>query len=131
LWSKEENGDCRGQHLLRIHVLDANGARLNGVLLKGIYIGHEIFSGSQGKGDGVVEYDLHGSGEGFMIIRNNDGRDATSDRAEGFTTRSLDIDEATLIQAGYCSNHETCQIFYSSYGCQGHHSWEAIFKRNY
>jgi uncharacterized protein YraI len=131
LWSKAENGDCRGQHLLRIHVLDANGVQLNGVRLKGIYIGEELVTGDQGKGDGIIEYDLHGSGEGFMVIRNNDGREATSDRAEGFTTRSLDIDEGALINAGYCSNHEDCQVFYSSYGCQGHHSWEAVFKRNY
>ncbi|HXF64967.1 MAG TPA: SH3 domain-containing protein, partial [Caldilineaceae bacterium] len=39
LWSKAENGDCRGQHLLRIHVLDANGNRLNGVTLQGLYTG--------------------------------------------------------------------------------------------
>jgi uncharacterized protein YraI len=131
LWSKAENGDCRGQHLLRIHVVDANGVQLNGVRLRGIYVGEELVTGDQGKGDGIIEYDLHGSGEGFTVIRNNDGREAISDRAEGFTTRSLDIDEGTLINAGYCSNHEDCQVFYSSYGCQGHHSWEAVFKRNY
>jgi hypothetical protein len=66
-----------------------------------------------------------------MVIRNNDGREATSDRAEGFTTQSRDIDQATLINAGYCSNDADCQIFYGSWGCNGHHSWEATFKRNY
>jgi len=131
MWSKEENGGCVGQHLLRIHVVDANGAPLNGIRLKGIYIGEELVTGDQGKGEGIIEYDLHGSGEGFFVLRNNDGRDASSDRAEGFTTRSLDISEATLIEGGYCSNSEDCRIFYSSYGCQGHHSYEATFKRNY
>lgn len=131
LWSKQENDGCVGKHLLRIHVLDANGMRLNGVRLKGIYTGYELVTGDQGKGDGIIEFDLHGSGEGFMVTVNNDGREATSDRAEGFTTRSLDIDKQTLIEAGYCSNAEDCQIFYNSWGCQGHHSWEAIFKRNY
>lgn len=131
LWNKDENDGCIGKHLARVIVLDANGIRLNGVRLKGIYTGEEFVTGDQGKGDGVIEYDLYGSGEGFMIIKNNDGRDATSDRAEGFTTRSLDIDIPTLIGAGYCTNEEDCQIFYNSFGCQGHHSWEATFKRNY
>lgn len=131
LWSKQENGGCVGQHLLRIHVLDANGNRLNGVALQGIYIGEIIVTGSQGKGDGIIEYDLHGSGEGFRVIRDADGREATSDPAEGFTTRSIDISQDLLIQAGYCTNDEDCQVFYNSYGCHGHHSWEATFKRNY
>jgi hypothetical protein len=104
---------------------------LNGVTLQGIYTGEKIVTGSQGKGDGIIEYDLYNSGEGFKVVTNNDGRPATSDTADGFTTRSLDIDEATLIAGGYCSNHEDCQVFYSSYGCQGHHSWEATLKRNY
>lgn len=131
LWSKDENDGCVGKHLLRVHVLDANGGRINGIRLKGIYTGEEFVTGDQGKGDGIIEFDLHGSGEGFTVIKNNDGREATSDRAEGFTTRSVDIDKPTLIAAGYCTNDEDCQIFYNSWGCQGHHSWEAIFKRNY
>lgn len=131
LWNKDENDGCVGKHLLRIHVLDAAGNRLNGVRLKGIYTGQEIVTGDQGKGDGIMEFDLHGSGEGFMVIRDNDGREASSDRAEGFTTRSLDIPMDMLIATGYCSNTEDCQIFYNSFGCHGHHSWEATFQRNY
>lgn len=131
LWNKPENDGCAGKHLLRIHVLDANGGRINGVALQGIYTGQVFVTGDQGKGDGIIEFDLYGPGEGFKVIRNNDGRDATSDNAEGFTTRSLDIDVPTLIGAGYCTNDEDCQIFYNSYGCTGHHSWEATFKRNY
>ncbi|MEZ4730914.1 MAG: SH3 domain-containing protein [Caldilineaceae bacterium] len=131
LWGKQENDGCVGKHLLRIHVLDANGGRLNGVRLKGIYTGYELVTGDQGKGDGIIEFDLHGTGEGFTVVQNNDGREATSDRAEGFTTRSVDIDKETLINTGYCTNDEDCQVFYNSWGCQGHHSWEAIFQRNY
>lgn len=131
LWGKAENDGCIGKHLLRIHVLDANGVRINGVRLRGIYTNFEVATGDQGKGDGIIEFDLHGSGEGFMVIRNDDGREATSDRAEGFTTRSIDIDQATLIATGYCTNDEDCKIFYDSWGCHGHHSWEATFQRNY
>ncbi len=131
MWSKAENGDCTGQHLLRINVIDANGVRLNGVRLKGIYTGEIIVTGSQGKGDGVIEYDLYGTGEGFTVIQNDDGREADSDRAEGFTTQSRDISQDLLIAGGYCTNDADCQIFYDSWGCNGHHSWEATFQRNY
>lgn len=131
MWTKEENGACAGQHLLRISVVDANGAPLNGITLRGIYTNIELTTGDQGKGDGRIEYDLYGTGEGFRVVRNNDGREAGSDNAEGFTTKSLDIDIPTLIGGGYCSDEADCQIFYNSYGCTGHHSWEAQFKRNY
>jgi uncharacterized protein YraI len=131
MWNKSENGDCRGQHLLRINVIDANGVRLNGVRLKGLYTSEEIVTGSQGKGDGVIEYDLYGSGEGFVVTKNDDGRDADSDRAEGFTTQSRDLSKDLLIATGYCTNDADCQIFYDSWGCNGHHSWEATFQRNY
>ncbi|MBK8800137.1 MAG: hypothetical protein IPM07_29240 [Anaerolineales bacterium] len=131
MWSKAENGDCRGQHLLRINVIDANGVRINGVRLKGIYTGEVMVTGSQGKGDGVIEYDLYSTGEGFTVIQNDDGREAASDRAEGFTTQSRDISQDLLIAGGYCTNASDCQIFYDSWGCNGHHSWEATFQRNY
>ncbi|NJN82785.1 MAG: SH3 domain-containing protein [Caldilineaceae bacterium] len=131
MWNKDENGGCRGQHLLRIHVIDANGVRINGVALQGVYLGDILVTGSQGKGDGVIEWDLHGSGEDFRVIRNDDGRDATSDVSAGHTTRSVDIPKDLLIQTGYCSNSQDCDVFYDSWGCQGHHSWEAMFQRNY
>ncbi len=131
MWSKEENGGCVGQHLLRVRVIDANGVQLNGVRLKGIYTGEIFVTGAQGKGDGQIEYDLYGSGEGFMVVQNDDGRDVDSDRAEGFTTISPDIPFATLIGAGYCTNDADCQVFYDSWGCKGHHSWQATFQRNY
>ncbi len=131
LWSKEENGTCKGQHLLRIIVVDANNNPLNGVTLQGIYTGAILVTGSQGKGEGRIEYDLYGTGEGFRVLKDVDGRDAISDNAEGFTTKSLDIDQATLIGAGYCTNDADCQQFFNSYGCTGHHSWEAKFQRNF
>jgi len=131
MWGKQENDGCIGKHLLHVHVIDANGVRLNGVALQGIYTGEIMVTGSQGKGDGIIEYDLYSTGEGFRVIRDVDGRDATSDNAEGFTTRSVDIPKETLIEAGYCSDSADCDTFYNSWGCQGHHSWEATFQRNY
>jgi hypothetical protein len=131
MWNIEENGTCRGQHLLRINVVDANNNPLNGITLQGLYTGVQLTTGDQGKGDGRIEFDLYGSGEAFKVARNNDGRDVISDEAGGFTTQSRDIDFATLIGGGYCSDDTTCQTFYNSFGCNGHHSWEATFKRNY
>jgi len=131
MWSKEENGGCAGQHLLRIIVLDAAGNPLNGVTLRGVYTGIELTTGSQGKGDGRIEFDLYGTGEAFKVARNDDGREVVSDEAGGFTTKSLEIDIPTLIGGGYCSSDADCQVFYNSFGCTGHHSWEGIFKRNY
>lgn len=132
LWNKQENDGCIGKHLLRIHVFDANGNRLNGVTLEGIYGAHEVFvTGAQGKGDGIIEFDLYGSGQGFRVVRDADGREATSDSAEGFTTRSMDIPKDVLIAAGYCTDSADCDVFYASFGCMGHHSWEAKFQRNY
>lgn len=131
MWSKAENGDCRGQHLLRINVVDANGNRLNGVTLTGLYTGAVLHTGEQGKGDGVMEFDLYGSGEGFIVTADTNGAFAGSDRAEGFTTNSRDIDVPTLIAGGYCEDATRCQVFYDSWGCKGHHSWEATFQRNY
>ena len=131
MWAKADNGECQGQHLLRIIVVDANNNPLNGITLQGIYTGAILVTGSQGKGDGRIEYDLYGTGEGFKVIKDVDGREAVSDNAEGFTTKSLDIDQATLIAAGYCTNDSDCRDFYNSYGCTGHHSWQATFQRNY
>jgi len=134
LWDKAENGGCSGQHLLRIHVLDANGNRLNGVALNNHYPPYEtIVTGSQGKGDGIIEYDITDDGPGFSVIKDNDGREATSDRAEGFTARSRNISADLLAGAGYCDGPglSSCDIFYESFGCNGHHSWEAEFRRNY
>lgn len=131
MWTKDENGGCRGQHLLRINVIDANGARLNGVTLKGIYTGAIIRTGDQGKGDGVMEFDLYSSGEGFIVVNDQDGASVGSDRAEGYTTISPDIPWPILIGAGYCSDDATCQTFVDQWGCKGHHSYEATFQRNY
>lgn len=131
MWNKDENGTCQGQHLLRINVIDAAGNPINGVTLQGVYTGFTATTGDQGKGDGRIEFDLYGSGEAFKVVRNNDGHEAVSEEAGGFTTRSLDIDIPTLIGGGYCTDAADCQVFYNSFGCTGHHSWEATFQRNY
>ncbi len=138
LRSVEENGGrfdgpsviCGEKHELVVEVIDAGGAILNGVAVEGIYTKEVNVTGSQGKGEGKVEYVLW-SGEDVKIVRDVDGRAVTSDVAAGNTTRPAGISHAQLIQAGYCRDGADCQRFIDLPGCYGHHSWFAKFQRNY
>ena len=124
LWNKQENDGCIGKHLARVNVVDSNNVRLNGVTLQSPYTGATLVTGDQGKGDGIIEYDLHQSGDAFKVMTDHKGRAVSSDATEGATTRTPDIGQQTFIDAGYCSNDADCQVFYSSWGCHGHYSWE-------
>ncbi len=124
LWNKQENDGCIGKHLARVNVVDSNNVRLNGVTLQSPYTGATLVTGDQGKGEGIIEYDLHQSGDAFKVMTDHKGRAVSSDATEGATTRTPDIDQQTFIDAGYCSNDADCQVFYSSWGCHGHYSWE-------
>lgn len=140
LWSVEETGGvvdsggsvrCGEKRELHVVILDANGNRLNGVAVQAIYGAQEIFvTGSQGKGDGQVEFVL-GAGQGVKVIRDADGREVTSDVIDGMSTHSPDIDDADLISAKYCWDTASCDKFNYSAGCWGHHSWTVTFKRKY
>ncbi len=106
-------------------------AGLNGVAVQAIYGAQEIFvTGSQGKGDGQVEFVL-GSGQGVKVIRDTDGREVTSDVVDGMSTHSPEISHADLISARYCWDDASCDKFNFSAGCWGHHSWTVTFKRKY
>lgn len=140
LWGVVENGGtvdaggsvkCGLKRELHVIVLDANGNRLNGVAVQAIYGAQEIYvTGAQGKGDGQAEFVL-GAGQGVKVIRDTDGRDVTSDVADGLITHSPDIPHADLIAAGYCHDDASCDAFNKSAGCWGHHSWTVTFKRRY
>jgi uncharacterized protein YraI len=139
LWNVFETGGqltgdsviCGEKRELHVNVVDANGNRLNGVAVQAIYGAQEIFvTGAQGKGDGKVEFVL-GSGQGVKVIRDADGREVTSDSAEGLTTHSPEIPHDILIGAQYCTDQESCDRFNYSAGCWGHHSWTVTFKRKY
>ncbi len=139
LWSVEETGGhvdaagsvtCGEKHELYVNVVDANGNRLNGVTVSSIYNGETYVTGAQGKGDGVVEYVLFG-GQGVKVARDADGREVTSDIADGITTKSPEIPDEVLIQAGFCWDTASCDKFNYSAGCWGHHSWSVTFQRQY
>jgi uncharacterized protein YraI len=139
LWDVDENGGyldgesvhCGEKRQLVVRVLDANDVALNGVAVQALYGAQETFvTGSQGKGDGTVEFIL-GEGQDVKVIRDSNGADVSSDIAAGLTTRPDSIDYITLIGARYCTDDATCRHFVEQFGCKGHFSWTVVFKRNY
>jgi len=139
LWDVVENGghlagtsvNCGGGHMLRVTTLDAAGNRLNGVTIKVAGGGQqEIVTGSQGKGDGIAEFDLFEPGSDVYVFKDADGRQVTSDTAAAPTmTNAISFD--ILIGARFCTNAEDCNHFLSRGGCNGHYSWSATFRRAY
>lgn len=138
LWGVEENGgflaggvsvNCGEKQVLQVIVEDANGNRINGVTIKGVYRNEIHVTGE--KGEGVAELDVNKDGDDIMVIRDVDGREVTSDRAVGNTARTWDIPFSQLIQARYCTDDASCQKFVNEHGCYGHFSWTVRFRRNY
>jgi len=139
LWDVVENGGrldgpsviCGEKRQLVVNVVDANGSRINGVAVQAQYGVKEIFvTGSQGKGDGVVEYVL-GRGQDVRVIRDVDGREVTSEMATGLSTEPAAIPYEYLIAGQFCSDDESCRSFVAAPGCWGHYSWTVTFQRNY
>jgi hypothetical protein len=86
---------------------------------------------AQGKGDGRVEFVL-GSGQAVKVVRDNDGREVTSEVATGLSTVNWEIPYEYLIAAKYCTDEAECKEWLDkSPGCYGHHSWTVTFKRKY
>lgn len=138
LWSVYENGgtlfgdsvSCGEKRQLVVVVLDAQGNRINGVAVQAEYGAREIFvTGSQGKGDGAVEFVL-GGGQDVKVIRDNDGRAVTSEKATGLSTVPSAIPFAYLMAGQYCTDEESCRKFVEAPGCWGHYSWTVTFQRN-
>ncbi|MEZ4622471.1 MAG: SH3 domain-containing protein [Caldilineaceae bacterium] len=137
LWNPWENGGsmdgpsvhCGQGRNLTVNVLDENGNRLNGVAVQAQYGAKEIYvSGSQGKGDGVVEFVL-GSGQDVKVVRDADGSPVTSEVAVGLATDPRGIDQESLLSAGYCQDNESCRTFVNNLSCIGHFSWTVTFER--
>ena len=122
---------CGEKRELWVNVVDANGVQLNGVAVQAIYGNQEIYvTGDQGKGPGRVEFVL-GAGQGVKVVRDSDGREVSSETADGMSTHSPDIPNELLIGAKYCTDEASCAKFNYSAGCWGHHSWTVTFKRRY
>ena len=143
LWDVFENGGslsgptvtCGEKHELIVNVLDANGGRLNNVVVQSDFNAAESFvTGAQGKGDGVVEFVLW-SGQDVKIVRDADGREVTSEVARGMTTKTPDIPFEYLIAGQFCTDEASCNKFAKppdqAPGCWGHFSWTVTFQRKY
>lgn len=138
LWTVEETGgflagglsvNCGYQHNLHVYVRDAAGNPLNGVTIREAGgVQQELVSGS--KGPGMAEFDLYPPGKDVYVIRDVDGRQATSDTAAAPSVPqaiSFDI----LRGAHFCRDDADCAHFVSQNGCYGHYSWDVEFRRNY
>jgi uncharacterized protein YraI len=137
LWDVVENGgflagdsvNCGEKQVLRVIVEDANGSPLNGVTIRGVFRNEIHVTGV--KGEGVAELDMNKDGDDIEVLRDVDGREASSDRAGGNTARTWDIPYSQLIQGRFCKDDASCQAFVGTNGCFGHFSWTVRFRRNY
>jgi hypothetical protein len=138
IWTVEETGgfvagglsvNCGGRHSLHVYVKDAAGNLLDGVTIKEVGGGQqELVSGS--KAPGMVEFDLYPPGKDVYIIRDADGRQATSDTGAAPSVVSA-IPFDILRSGHYCTTDDTCAHLVSENGCSGHYSWTLEFQRNY
>jgi len=121
--------NCGYQHNLHVYVKDAAGNPLDGVTIREAGgVQQELVSGS--KGPGMAEFDLYPPGKDVYIIRDADGRQATSDTgAAPSVPQAISFD--ILRGSRYCGDDADCAHFVSQNGCYGHFSWDIEFRRNY
>ena len=133
LWPLELNSGCaKGMHVIFIHVLDANGAPLDGVVVGDSWNNVEVVTGN--KGPGRTEIDLWSNTMEIVVKRDGaTGQAYTSEVSFPFSSFMTTIPNEQMIQAGYCSNELECdwKRQYDSYYCGGHYSWEVIFQKTY
>ena len=137
LWDVYENGGrldgpsvtCGEKRQLVVEVIDANGAPINGVVVRA-QLGAKEAQITGDKGPGRTEFVL-GGGQELKVEKDAGGRDATSDVAYGMTTHPAEIPIETLIGARYCADAASCPAFQAAPGCWGHYSWTVTFQRNY
>ncbi len=118
-------------HVIFIHVLDANGTPLDGVVVGDSWNNVEVISGN--KGPGRTEIDLWSNTMEVLVKGDLQGGTYTSEVSFPFSSFMTTIPNEQMIQAGYCSNELECdwKRQYDSYYCGGHYSWEVIFQRTY
>ncbi len=119
-------------HTIFIHVLDVNGAPLDGIVVGDTWNNVEEVSGH--KGLGRTEIDLWSNTMEITVKRDAvTGQAYTSEVSFPFSSFMTTIPDEQMIQAGYCSNELECQWKREndSYYCGGHYSWEIIFQRTY
>jgi hypothetical protein len=106
--SPEENkGGKEGDHLIFIAVIDANGAPLDGIVVRETSTtGDELISGE--KGPGRAEFLMQGGGNFvFMVVGEKDGQAYTSETTHQLSLTNPVLDD--LVAASYCPDVSTCQ----------------------
>lgn len=99
--------DFGADHLIFITVIDANGAPLDGIILREVSTtGDKLITGE--KGPGKAEF-LMGGGGGFVftVVGDKDGRTYTSEATHQLSLVNPVLDD--LVVAGYCPDVGTCQ----------------------
>lgn len=133
LWPLALNSGCaKGMHVIFIHVLDAAGAPLDGVVVGDTWNNVEVISGT--KGLGRAEIDLWSNTMELVVKRDAaTGQPYTSEVSFPFSSFMTTIPDEQMIQAGYCANELECQWKREndSYYCGGHYSWEVVFQKTY
>jgi hypothetical protein len=124
--SPEENKggkDFGGDHLIFLTVIDANGAPLDGIVLREIGVTNdELISGN--KGPGRTEFLMQGGGAfAFTVVGEKDGQAYTSEPTHQLSLENPVLDD--LVAAGYCPDVVTCQTH------PWHWSYSIIFQRTW
>jgi len=99
--------DFGADHLIFITVIDANGAPLDGIILREIgTTGDKLITGE--KGPGKAEFLMGGGGAFvFTVVGDKDGRAYTSESTHQLSLVNPVLDD--LVVAGYCPDVGTCQ----------------------
>ena len=139
LWSMHDNGarpgnQCGDGRQVRVFVYNINGAYTPGAQLPGVTVtathfqaGHTTTETRRTDAAGMVMFELHDYAF-LAVVADADGTPVTSDAAQ-VTTLPQAIESQQLINAGYCTDEVGCRLFRDARTCEGHFSWDVVFKR--
>lgn len=117
-------------HAFFIKVIDKNGAPIDGVIVKRVYVGKVDVPPTGAKGPGKTEDDP-GTGNAYFVIGDVSGKTFSSE-----TTRGMPVDNnipnPDLIASGYCHDDAECNFRKANNElCYRHYSWSVTFQRQW
>lgn len=113
--------DPGADHLIFMTVIDANGAPLDGIVVREVNTGDEVVSGD--KGPGKTEFLMWGAGYAFAVVGEKDGQSYTSETTHQLSLANPVLDD--LVAASYCPDVVTCQNH------PWHWSYVVVFQRTW
>jgi hypothetical protein len=139
LWGAVENGgtsqdgssmSCGMLHAFFIKTIDKNGAPLNGIIVKRVYVGKVDVPPTGSKGDGKTEDDP-GTGNAYFVIGDVSGHMYTSETTRGMSVDN-NIPNVDLIASGYCRDDAECNFRKANNElCYRHYSYSVTFQRQW